>query len=144
MRQIPTRGVFFITCSYFFLAQPTKLMYRLLRIEAGLALVLAKEWSELRGRTCESLNLASAGEQKNLGVRSAFQALCCRGPSGHRHALLVGASHAVNPSRDGLSCVAGVSPDVRRWRFVGEPGVAVRRPSRLHSARRLNEQKGTT
>lgn len=109
-----------------------------------MAAVLEKEWSELRGRTCESLNLASAGQQKNLGVRSALQTMCCRGPSGHRRVPLVGASHAVNSSRDELSCVARVSPDVRRWRFAGEPGVAVRRLPRLHSARRLNEQTGTT
>ena len=105
---------------------------------------LEKEWSELQGKTCESLNLASAGEQKNLGVRSALQTLCCRSPSGHRRVPLVGASHAVNSSRDELSCVAGVSPDVRRWRFAGEPGAAVRRLPRLHSARRLNEQTSTT
>ena len=109
-----------------------------------MASVFEKEWSELRGKTCESLNLASAGEQKNLGVRSALQILCCRSPSGHRPALQVGASHAANPSREELTCVARVSPDVRRWRFAGEPGVAGRRLPRLHSARRLNEQTGTT
>ena len=109
-----------------------------------MASVFEKEWSELRGKPCESLNLASAGEQKNLGVRSALQTLCCHRPSGHRRVLLLGASHAVNSSRDELSCVAGVSPDVRRWRFAGEPGAAVRRLPRLHSARRLNEQTSTT
>jgi hypothetical protein len=109
-----------------------------------MAPVLEKEWSELQGITCESLNLASAGQQKNLGVRSALRILCCRSPSGHRRVPLVGASHAVSSSRDELSCVAGVSPDVQRWRFAGERGVAVRRLPRLHSARRLNEQTSTT
>jgi hypothetical protein len=37
-----------------------------------MALFLEREWSELRGETCESLNLASAGEQKNLGAGCAL------------------------------------------------------------------------
>lgn len=36
-----------------------------------MASALEKEWSELREKTCESLILTSAGEQKNLGARSA-------------------------------------------------------------------------
>ena len=92
-----------------------------------MASVFEKEWSELRGKTCESLNLASAGEQKNLGVWSALQTLYCRRPSGHRRVPQLGASHAVNSSRDelrasresALMCGAGASRESRGSPYGG-------------------------
>jgi hypothetical protein len=80
-------------------------------------------WFALTGcarRLSQPTALKAMRSRWHMGVRSALQTLCCRSPSRHRHVPLVGASHAVNSSRDELSCVAGVSPDVRRWRFVGE------------------------
>ena len=81
-----------------------------------------------------------------LGVGSALQTLCCRSPSGHRLVPLVGARHAVSSSQYELPCVAGVSPDVLRWRFAGDlqaiSAAAVRSDNtrRPHDARRPTQR----
>lgn len=62
----------------------------------------------VRGHGHRRCRKSITGTRRIIWRAACVQALCCRGPSGHRHALLVGAGHAVNLSRDGLSCVARI------------------------------------